>query len=401
VRSDGSRVVLTLATILCTFEGRVARLTIGFDSTDRVKAEEALAASNAALQRAAAEWQTTFDTVDVAIAVLDASTGEVVRMNHAARLLMGEASPRGPLRELIASEPWRTAALLLPRVQRTRAPALEQARQGRNTWLVSLSPVESWPGAGAAVILLARDVTPLVELQDSLRRSEAMSAIGSLVAGVAHEVRNPLFGMTATLDALGSRLGPVPEAEPFLRMLRRELDRLNTLMGDLLDYGKPPATQLSREPLAPVIQAAVRACVARAGQRNVQIDNAVGDEVGELRMDAARIAQVFQNLVENAVQHTPPGGRVRVEASDGEVGGAPSVEVRVLDGGHGFRPDDLPRIFDPFFTRRRGGTGLGLSIVQRITEQHGGIVEAGNRPEGGAVVTVRLPRDPSFTHAAG
>ena len=255
-----------------------------------------------------------------------------------------------------------------------------------------------------AVVLMGHDLTDRKRANAALQRaarSEAMSAIGSLVAGVAHEVRNPLFGMTATLDALESRLGPVREAEPFLQLLRRELDRLNTLMRELLDYGKPPSAELTRQPLAPVIQAAVRACAPRAEEKNVRIDNAVGDEAGELRMDAARIGQVLQNLVENAVQHTPSGGRVRVEASEGELGGAPSVEVRVLDAGHGFRPDDLPRIFDPFFTRRRGGTGLGLSIVQRITEQHGGTVEAGNRPEGGGVVTVRLPRDPSFTHGAG
>lgn len=255
-----------------------------------------------------------------------------------------------------------------------------------------------------AVVLMGRDLSDRKRANAALQRaarSEAMSAIGSLVAGVAHEVRNPLFGMTATLDALESRLGPVPEAEPFLQMLRRELDRLNTLMRDLLDYGKPPAAELVRQPLAPVIEGAVRACTPRAEERYVRIDNAVGDEAGELLMDAARIGQVFQNLVENAVQHTPSGGSVRVEASEGEIGGAPSIEVRFLDAGHGFRPDDLPRIFDPFFTRRRGGTGLGLSIVQRITEQHGGSVEAGNCPGGGAIVTVRLPRDPSFTHAAG
>ncbi|HYV68002.1 MAG TPA: PAS domain S-box protein [Myxococcales bacterium] len=282
LHKDGTSRILTIAEISTTFEGRPARLTVGFDSTNRVKAEQALAASNAAL-----------------------------------------------------------------------------------------------------------------------RRSEAMSAIGSLVAGVAHEVRNPLFGMTATLDALGSRLGPVPEAEPFMQMLRHELERLNTLMRDLLDYGRPPAAQLTLEPLAPVIEAAVRACAARAEQRNVRIDNAVAEEAGELRMDGARIGQVFQNLVENAVQHAPAGSRVRIEASSSQLGVAPSVEVRVLDSGRGFRPDDLPRVFDPFFTRRRGGTGLGLSIVQRITEQHGGSVEAGNRPGGGAVLTVRLPRDPAVTLAAG
>jgi signal transduction histidine kinase len=106
------------------------------------------------------------------------------------------------------------------------------------------------------------------------------------------------------------------------------------------------------------------------------------------------MVQVFQNLLENAIQHAPRGGRVafRAEpAAEGEPGGLRFV---VEDAGPGFEPDDLPHVFEPFFTRRRGGTGLGLSIVQRIVEQHQGEIVAGNRPEGGAVVTVTLPREP-------
>jgi len=100
---------------------------------------------------------------------------------------------------------------------------------------------------------------------------------------------------------------------------------------------------------------------------------------------------VFKNLVENAIQHTAAGGSVTVVAEPVFEGEDAWIDCIVADSGSGFRMEDLPRIFEPFFTKRRGGTGLGLSIVRRIVEQHAGTVTAANRPEGGAVMRVRLP----------
>jgi signal transduction histidine kinase len=108
-------------------------------------------------------------------------------------------------------------------------------------------------------------------------------------------------------------------------------------------------------------------------------------------MDAKRLSQVFQNLVENGVQHSPAGGEVRVGAEVVLRGGETRVECRVEDKGPGFRVEDLPHLFEPFFTRRHGGTGLGLSNVYRIVTDHGGTIVARNRPGGGACITVGLP----------
>jgi len=119
----------------------------------------------------------------------------------------------------------------------------------------------------------------------------------------------------------------------------------------------------------------------------------VAEELAPLPMDRARLLAALRNLVENAVHHAPAGSTVTVEAVDVEEDGRRGVACSVLDEGPGFRDEDLPYVFAPFFTRRRGGTGLGLSIVQRIVEQHGGEVRAGSRPEGGAAVTVVLPRE--------
>jgi signal transduction histidine kinase len=252
-------------------------------------------------------------------------------------------------------------------------------------------------GGAPSAVLMGRDLTPeesatrdrrtAESATDQLRRSEGMTAMGQLVAGVAHEVRNPLFGMTATLDAMERRFGMQEGGEPFLRALRRELDRLNLLMRDLLEYGKPPALQLTTDSLGTVVALAVRSCTPIAELASVHVESAVGPDVGELPMDPGRLAQVFKNLIENAIQHSPPGSKVRIESTLG----ATEAAVSVLDSGPGFRNEDLPRIFEPFFSRRRGGTGLGLSIVQRIVEQHRGRIEVKNRREGGASVSVFLP----------
>jgi signal transduction histidine kinase len=111
-------------------------------------------------------------------------------------------------------------------------------------------------------------------------------------------------------------------------------------------------------------------------------------------IDAPRLQQVFENLITNAIQQSAPDTLVIVESRDITVDQRKFIECDVRDYGIGFDPQDLPRIFQPFFTRRRGGTGLGLSIVQRIVEQHGGTIEATNAPDGGAVLRMRFPAVP-------
>ncbi len=248
-----------------------------------------------------------------------------------------------------------------------------------------------------ARLILARDFTAerraeaeRERLQESLRRSETMSAMGSLVAGVAHEVRNPLFGISATVDALESEMEGREEFTEYANLLRSQVARLAQLMHDLLEYGKPPV--LRPAPLHPreVLRRAARSCAALALERDVALAEDVSPEIPRVEGDASRIEQVFQNLIANAIQHSPPGSSVRVVARVAPGPDGP-VEISVLDEGKGLAAADIPRLFEPFFSRRKGGTGLGLSLVQRIVEAHGGRVVAVNRAGGGASFTVSLP----------
>ena len=251
-------------------------------------------------------------------------------------------------------------------------------------------------GVGMVAWLLEEERESGLRLQEALHRREALSEMGTLVGGVAHEARNPLFAITASLDALTARLRGDSGAAPLIDVMREPVDRLSGLMTDLLDYGRPIAGELVQRPVASVAAKAIGACGGLARQADVTVELCGQPPDGVVLVDESRLLQVFRNLVENAVEHTPRGGRVRVEVGQERRRGRAGVRCDIHDTGPGFGSADLPHVFEPFFSRRAGGTGLGLSIVRRIVEQHGGQVEAANDREGGAVVSVWLPAEPNL-----
>ena len=231
----------------------------------------------------------------------------------------------------------------------------------------------------------------MIPVQAESGKREAMSLLGALISGVAHEVRNPLFGISSTLDAFEARFGFREEYEPFISVLRGEVERLNLLMKDLLDYGRPLSHELAEGSLPAAVARAVQSCHLLAARSGVTIEDRTPADLPPIHLDSKRLPQAFLNLLENAIQHSPPGACVAIEGEVFEQEGGAWIALRVLDEGPGFRDEDLPRLFEPFFTRRRGGTGLGLSIVQTIVEAHGGSVIASNRETEGAVVETRFP----------
>jgi PAS domain S-box-containing protein len=242
--------------------------------------------------------------------------------------------------------------------------------------------------AAGGAILLIDDLRERLALRAQVQRSATMSALGQLVGDLAHELRNPLFGISAALDAGGPHLAGHPRLELMERTLRGEVNQLTALVFDLLEYGKTSAPGV-RAPasLELPLRHAISACAAQAGAAGATLELALSPGLPFVPMDAASLVQAFRNLLQNAVAWSPPGAAVRIEANS-ERGW---LRVEVLDRGSGFRVEDLPRVFEPFFSRRSGGTGLGLSIVRRIIEHHGGTIEASNRAGGGARVIVRLP----------
>lgn len=363
-------------------------LGTGTDVTDRRRLE-------ADLQRAAFEWRATFDGLPLGVVVVDAE-GRIVRANRTAVESSGRARwadlIETPLADLGPGEPWASLSGLAAAVGGGGAPGAREVSDPltRLTWVVSARSLDAGgEGAGRAVLNF-QEVTETARLKEQLRQSETMAEIGSIVAGVAHEVRNPLFSISATLDAFESRFGRAEGLERYLSVLRGEISRLTNLMRDLLDFGRPSRPDFSECRVEEVAAAAVQACLPLARRKDVAVEVAPGPGAPPVLADRARITQVLQNLIENAVHFSPPGGRVGVAVAPGGDDAEAWVECRVRDSGPGFDPADLRHLFEPFFTRRRGGTGLGLSIVKRIVYDHGGEVSAENHPEGGAEVTVRL-----------
>ncbi len=374
-------------------EGEVGGIiAFGMDVTEQRRAEAEKAALQNAMAETAAEWRATFDAVNTPILIVRPE-GAITRVNRCAKELLSlefrDIVGRA-LSSVSDAEPWHTCAALVRHHGEDGCSISAEAKdvQGR-TWNISIAHYATDDSA-ARCILVLWDTTSIVELQESLSRTERLTAMGALVAGVAHEVRNPLFGISATLDAYEHELDELHLID-LNRALRREVNRLARLMQDLLEYGKPSVLSFERVPLMAIVSEALKGTEGRAQQAQVTLSAETEGEVAEVRVDVGRMRQVFENLVDNAIQHSPRGGDVRVTVRQVERSGRAFVEARVEDSGSGFRPGDLERVFEPFFTRRDGGTGLGLSIVHRILDEHSGTIEASNRPEGGAVITLRLP----------
>ncbi|HET7294669.1 MAG TPA: PAS domain S-box protein [Vicinamibacteria bacterium] len=388
---DGSVIDVDLTSLQVPFAGRLARLTLARNVTAERQAAAERARLQAAVERAAAEWQKTFDAVETALVVFDREA-RIVRLNRAAAALAG-ASRWGELlgrrvEELGDQEPWPAAARLLAAAGASRSAQSGEARnKSGRAYTLTASVAAAGAGGEERLILVIGEVTRLVELQESLRRTQTMAAMGSLVAGVAHEVRNPLFSISATLDALEADYGHQAGYAEYATLLRSQVGRLSQLMRDLLDFGKSPL--LRRAPTRPedLVRRAARACALLARERGVSVIEEAPGALPALAADAGRIEQVLQNLIANAIQQSPRNGEVKVTARQEE--GA--LHFRIEDDGPGIALDDAARLFEPFFTKRKGGTGLGLSIVQRIVDAHGGTVTAANRGGGGAVFDVSLP----------
>ncbi|HEY7922814.1 MAG TPA: PAS domain S-box protein [Vicinamibacteria bacterium] len=358
------------------------------DVSERTHAEQAMA-------RLVAILEATPDFVGTSDAA-----GRALYLNRAGRRMLGigDDEPLGD-RHIAQFHPAPAAARVLeeaiPTALREGAWSGEsrlQRADGREIPVLQVVLAHRSPhGEVEFLSTLARDISQRIEAERELRRSHTMAALGSLVAGVAHEVRNPLFGISSTLDAFEARFTGQDDHREYVGLFRQQLDRLTHLMNDLLEYGKATRLRLGPGRFEAVIDHALAACAPLTSRAGVGVATQIAPDLPELRMDERRLSQVLRNLLENAVQHSPRGGTVNVRAALASDAAGAWLECTIEDDGPGFQLQDLPHLFEPFFTRRHGGTGLGLSIVQRIVADHGGSIEASNRAAGGARFRLRLP----------
>jgi len=241
----------------------------------------------------------------------------------------------------------------------------------------------------------AHEAEERLALERELRHSERLASVGRLAAGVAHEMGAPLNVIDARAEQLLARPhAPLDMRQRNLTIIRAQAERITRIVRQLLNLARP--YHLRRKPveLSQMISHTIEQIEANAARAGIVIEFTPEYQVW-VETDEEFLRQVLLNICLNGIQAMPTGGRLRVECKGykGPKDGRPMACVRISDTGSGISPEQLPHIFEPFYTTKEvgQGTGLGLAVARRIVEEHGGRIEAANHPEGGAVFTVYLP----------
>ncbi len=258
---------------------------------------------------------------------------------------------------------------------------------------VSVTPIlEGESGCLGAVIIL-RDLREIKRLEDKVRRTEKLAALGKLAASVAHEIRNPLSSIRGFARFLGHVLKDRPTDREYALIMVKEVDRINRVVTDLLNFARPMELELSLVDPGELVNHTVRLVEGDAAAKGIELIMHVQPGMEPVMMDENLMTQVLLNLMLNSLQAVS-GGKGQVEI--GAVRSKTHLSFRVQDNGGGISAEQQARIFDPFFTTRDKGTGLGLAIVSRIVENHRGKIHLESplpdRPSG-CRFTIDIPLD--------
>ncbi len=238
--------------------------------------------------------------------------------------------------------------------------------------------------AGGASAFWRRKVAAL---QAEVTRQERLAAMGTLAAGVAHEIRNPLSSIKGFATYFRTKFEPGSKDHELAEVMIGEADRLNRVVSELLDLTRPSELRLADTLPAELLTHALRLVEDDCRSRGIAVQTRFGD-VGPVALDADRMLQAVLNLLLNAIQAMPDGGTLSVSAQAVR----DRLELRVADTGPGIPREDLDRVFDPYFTTRNQGTGLGLATVRTVVEAHGGRVRIASEAGRGTEVTLDLPK---------
>jgi two-component system, NtrC family, sensor histidine kinase HydH len=291
-----------------------------------------------------------------------------------------------PWQEVFAGEGWGDFASFISAGRPFYDRMVPPRGPGLAPLVVTLASVRGQAGRGGLVFFL-RDREEVESLRDEVRRSERLAALGRLVAGMAHEIRNPLNSIRGFTQLLS---GKFPEGSGESRaagIIIREVDRLNRVITDLLDFSRPKEVRFSLLDLNEVVRSAVPLVEREGAAGGVKVVEELAPDGVTVRGDGDSLKQALLNLLLNALQAMPDGG-VLTLTTRAEEGGA---ILDVSDTGVGISSADAANIFEPFFTMRQKGTGLGLAIVHRIVQDHGGEIRVRSAPGKGATFTVRFP----------
>lgn len=258
----------------------------------------------------------------------------------------------------------------------------------------SLSPLREAGGLQRGWILIFRDLTPLRKMEEDVRRAERLAAIGKMAAGIAHEIRNPLASMSGSIEMLAQCVELETTDERLMRIVLREMERLDDLITDFLQFARPNPPQIETLVLRSVFEELLLVFrylsynpsegAGHTPEYDVRLEF---DENITVDADPKQFKQVLWNLLNNAAQSMPTGGPINLTVTRHDK----EIEVCVIDEGVGIASDIIDRIFDPFFSTKEQGTGLGLAQAQRIVDEHNGRLEVESCLDEGSTFRVFLP----------
>ena len=263
-------------------------------------------------------------------------------------------------------------------------------RDGKQVPLeIGASLLEDENGTFLGYVILFKDLTEVRTLRREIERSQRLASVGRLAAGVAHEIRNPLSSIKGFATYFKERYQDVPEDQQTANIMIQEVDRLNRVISQLLEFARPVKVSPKSISLQNLIEDSVKLIERQAQEKQISVGTHTTAQVDTVFLDPDRVNQILLNLYLNAIESMNAGGELRVEIS-GNIA-TKGVEIQVSDTGNGIQRDDLSRIFDPYFTTKSSGTGLGLAIAHNILEAMGGAIKVASEPGKGTTITLKLP----------
>ena len=349
---------------------------------------QAYRTARASLTRVTVFSEALVRNMPIGLLAVDKDNRVVVCNEHARGLFTGDCA------EIVGQDAARILPDALVRLlEKANAPSglieqdilLSTVGNGEQTWEVVAAAFAD-EDVNEGKILLARNVTAIRGLEKEVARSRHLNAIGSLAAGVAHEIRNPLSSIKGFAVYFKQRLSGNRDDEETADIMIAETERLNRVISQLIEFARPLTLKKEKTALAGLVRQTVKLVEAEAQKNNVQIDMRVPEDMPEVEIDPDKIKQVFLNIFLNALAAMPGGGRLSVELAQAQ----DALEMVITDTGTGIDEKDLPRIYDPYFTSKPAGTGLGLAVVQKIMEAHGAMLKIESRAGAGTKVILRF-----------
>ena len=364
---------------------------------ERVRAEEALRASES-------RYRALFNNASDAIFIHDLQ-GHLLGVNQVACERLGynrDELERMTLMDIDAAEYATPAAQKSKELREYDHSLLETAhvRRDGTTVPIELSSRAIEYDGRPAVLSIARDITERKRMEQYILRTERLAAMGHLAAAMAHEINNPLQSIGSSMELVMDFPLEEEERQGYLEAVQGEIKRLGAITNRVLDFARPPQVEHRPIWLSEVVRYALTLTDKQLQHSCIQVSLDLPDESPRVVGSRDRLAQVFLNLIINAIDAMPDGGELEIAARTV----ADQVQLTFSDSGPGIPPDARHSVFEPFYTTKEEGTGLGLAISYSIVQDHGGTITASNAPlggaktaVGGAIIAVTLPLAPSST----